>query len=155
LLETERAANRHRELTDAQLLAGRERRGRDALRRRDLHHTDVGALVGADHLAGLGAAVGEPHGDGALSLDDVRGGEDVTVGVVDDAGTETVADVDLYDRARYSSGRGLRRLVRGAGVARILHCDTIRTGLRADDRRRVDGVATEREAGRRDGEDRE
>ena len=59
-------------------------------------------------------AVGGAHGDLVGAVHHVRGGEDEARRVVDEAGAEALAGLDLHDRGREGLGDRLDRLVGGA-----------------------------------------
>src|SRR5215213_4579356 len=94
LVEAEGAADGHGELADLEGLAHGEGRGGQA-GAVNLDHGHVVELVGAEDLAGQPGAVVQPDLDLVGALDDVGGGHDVAVLVVDEAGAEAAPLTDL------------------------------------------------------------
>jgi hypothetical protein len=115
VLEAERRADRGHPFAHAHLGRIAElHHGEPA--RLDLHHRDVGRLVGAQHLALEFAPVGEAHAHLVRTLDHVRVGEDHAARVDDEA------------RA-HALHRALARRVRNSETAQQLRRDAGRGGL--------------------------
>src|SRR5215211_6721228 len=122
LVEPEGAADGDRELPDLEGVAqGEGRHGQAGAV--DLDHGHVVELVGAEDLAGQPGAVVEPDLDLVGALDDVGGGHDEAVLVVDEAGAEAAAAADLDNGGEQGLGDGRGRLLargrrRGTGGRR-------------------------------------
>src|SRR5690606_35495373 len=88
----ERVPDGEHRLADGEVGGGAERRGREVGGRvDDADDGEVGRLVLADELRGVDPPIGEGDGDLASAVDDVAVGEDVAVGVEDDAGPLALA----------------------------------------------------------------
>ncbi len=82
----EGASDRDHRVTDGNRAGVPEReRVEERGRRRDAHDREVGRLVGPDELCREAAAVPEHHADRGRPEDDVIVGEDIALGVVDEA----------------------------------------------------------------------
>src|SRR5215217_6320798 len=115
LVEAEGAADGDRQLADLDVLADGER-GRGETGAVHLDHADVVQVVGADDLALELGAVVEADLDLVDPVDDVGGGHDVAVLVVDEARADAavVADLDHGGQQGLGDGGG-RLLARGDG----------------------------------------
>ena len=121
----------------------------------DLHHRDVGRLVGADHFALELAPVGEAHAHLVRAFDDVRVGEDHAVGVHDEARAHALAR--LLRQLRVPSGgrlagqvlQPLRRAAPGFGAGRrdVDHRPLVRLGDRGEVGKRLDRSGSRRRGG--------
>src|SRR5690606_17832538 len=91
-VQAERVPDGEHRLADGEVGGGAERRGREVGGRvDDADDGEVGRLVLADELRGVDPPIGEGDGDLASAVDDVAVGEDVAVGVEDDAGPLALA----------------------------------------------------------------
>ncbi len=127
LVEAEGAAHRHDPVAhlNARGVADLDRGDGGAVEVH-LEHSDVGARVGADDRRVVGGAV-DGDGDGLGAVDDVIVGDDVAVGVVDDAGAEARGGARGHVHGA-DGGQGLGGNGVGGGGVLVVRVDGDRLG---------------------------